>query len=166
MADCGRLSMAGDDECVVIKCQKLLLNGSDNFRIRSTPQVGAPDALRKKCVSRKQNVSVSSKMECAAARSVPRCMDDTDLESLACYSVAVLHEMIDRATPGHWHTNPLCLDVELFKQKEIGFMNGSGRLRLFLQFTNCSDVVDVCVRTYDLLCDQIVFRKPDKNLLK
>src|SRR5262245_46557164 len=128
MADCSRLSMAGYDECVVIKCQKLLLNGRDNFRIRSTTQVGAPEVLCKKCVSRKQNVSVSSKMESAAARSVSRCMEDTNLDSFARYSVAVLHEMIARATPGHWHTNPLCLDVELFKQKEIGFMNGSGRL--------------------------------------
>src|SRR5262245_13305155 len=104
-------------------------------------------------------------MERAAARSVSRCMDDTNFDPLARYSVAVLHEMIDRATPWHWHTNPLGLHVELFKQKEIGFVNGGGSLCLFLQFTNCSDVVNVRMRTNDLLRDQIVFRKPRKNLL-
>src|SRR5204863_3627445 len=97
VAKCGRLAVAGDDERVIVECHELLLNRSDDLGIRTAPEIGASDALRKQCVARKENVAVPGEMEARTAGRVARRMDDPDFHAAAGDGIAVLNKMINLA---------------------------------------------------------------------
>src|SRR5437016_2084927 len=81
-------------------------------------------------------------------------MDHTHFNAVARDSIAVLNEMLDRAAFRHRHAYPLGLDIELFKQEEIGFMDGGRSVCALLQLGNGAHMIDVRVRADDLHCRQ------------
>src|SRR5262245_39275057 len=80
-----------------------------------------------------------------------RSMDHADFDTLTRKSVAILNEVVDRASLRHRHSDPLRLHIEFFIQEPIRVVNSGRRWNPLLQVANRSDVVDVRMRANDLL---------------
>ena len=115
MANSGRLAMTRNNEGVVIEAHQLLLNGCDDFRLRAAPQIGAADTFSEEGVPGEQDVAIVNEMKTGAAGCMARRMNHSNLDPLAGNRIAVLNEVLDRASFWHRHSNPLGLHVELFK---------------------------------------------------
>src|SRR5262245_5541287 len=114
MANCGRLSMAWNNQGIVVERQELFLNRCQDLRMGAAPQIGAPYTLREKRVAGKQNVAISREVECRTARSVARSVNHPHFDTIAGDSVAVLNEMFDGPALRHRQTDPLRLDIQFF----------------------------------------------------
>src|SRR5215469_18791350 len=97
MSNRGRLSVAGDDEGIVIEHHQLLLNGGDDLRMRAAPQVGAADALSEQGISREENIPIACQVKARTARRMAWCVNHTDFHAIAGNGAAVFDEVFDGA---------------------------------------------------------------------
>src|SRR2546422_4467231 len=63
-------------------------------------------------------------------------VNDAHFNAMAGNSVTILHKLIDSAGLGDGNSCPLRLHIELFKQKQVGFMNRSRHTQSLLQIRN------------------------------
>src|ERR1041385_383320 len=105
-------------------------------------------------------------MKSRAAWRVTWCVDDSHLNAVAADRVPIRYKLIDRAAFWHGHSAPLCLYIQLIEQKEISFMDGGWCADAFLDFIDCTDVVNMRVRADELRGFQFVLFQPGKNFLR
>src|SRR5689334_9466243 len=78
-------------------------------------------------------------------------MDYSQFEARACDRLAVVQIRVDTSFPRTLDIQKLCLDIEVFKEKQVRLVYCGRSSGALLQFINRADVIDVRVSTDDLL---------------
>src|SRR5262245_30035826 len=146
--------MAGNDERVVVQCQELPVNRSENIRRRSAPEIGPSDAVSKQRVPGEEDISPIREQEASASRSVAGGMNHAEFKAVTRNRAAVIEETINAALFGGGHPQPLGLCVQSFKQEEVCLMDGRWGSGFLLKFEDGAHVIDVCMGAHDLLQSQ------------
>ena len=131
----------------------------------AAPEVRSANTALKQRVAGEENTAISLKMKAGAAGRVTRRVDCADLDAAARDRVSILNEMVDDSAFGRRHSDPLRLHIQLFKEQEIGLVNGRRRAGAFLQLENCADMINMRVGADDLLQRQAVLVQSSKNFL-
>src|SRR5438034_1868388 len=93
-------------------------------------------------------------------------VNDAHFNAMAGNSVTVLHKLIDSAGCGNGNSGPLSLHIELFKQKQVGFVNRGRHTQSLLQIRNRAHVVYMSMCAHELLGTQTIFSETCENFLR